>query len=53
MLFGNSVKGYMRLDFLVDGRVRLGVLAVREGGKAIEEFSAWLSDPGSVAAGPK
>jgi hypothetical protein len=32
----------MRLEFLTDGRERLGVLAVDREGRSQERFSAWL-----------
>jgi hypothetical protein len=34
--------GFMRVDVLVNGRVRLGVLIVDAGGRTTEAFSAWL-----------
>ncbi|MBI4503841.1 MAG: metallophosphoesterase [Gemmatimonadetes bacterium] len=43
-LFATSAKGFMRLDFMTDGRVRLGVIAVHGAGVVNEEFSAWLAE---------
>ena len=40
--FASSAAGFMRLDVLDDGRVRLGVWAVDRGGAAAERFSTWL-----------
>ena len=34
--------GYMRLDALADGRVRLGVIEVDARGNGTERFSMWL-----------
>ena len=34
--------GFMRVDLLADGRVRLGVFVVDETGKAAEEYSDYL-----------
>jgi len=34
--------GFMRLDFLRDGRVRLGVLVVDRAGRGAERYSEWL-----------
>ncbi len=51
-LFATSAKGFMRLDFLSDGRVHLNVIAVREGPVATEEFSAWLTDLPSSTGNP-
>jgi hypothetical protein len=34
--------GFMRLDILQDGRVRLGVLLVDASGRATEAYAAWL-----------
>ncbi|MBI4501678.1 MAG: metallophosphoesterase [Gemmatimonadetes bacterium] len=44
-LFATSAKGFMRLDVLTDGRMRLGVIAVHGGDIVTEEFSLWLTDP--------
>jgi len=49
-----SEPGFMRLDRLLDGRVRLGVLTVTRSGRASEVYAEWLKggtgDP-VVAAG--
>lgn len=40
--FASSSAGFMRLDVLDDGRVRLGVWTVDDDGGAVEGFSMWL-----------
>ena len=40
--FAASDGGYMRLDALADGRVRLGVIEVDKAGNGSERFSMWL-----------
>jgi hypothetical protein len=40
--FASQSAGFMRLEFLTDGRERLGVLAVDREGRSQERFSAWL-----------
>jgi hypothetical protein len=40
--FAAADGGYMRLDALVDGRVRLGVIEVDAAGNGTERFSMWL-----------
>jgi hypothetical protein len=40
--FAVAASGYMRLDVLLDGRVRLGVMTVASDSTATERFSAWL-----------
>ena len=40
--FAASLSGFMRLDFLRDGRVRLGVLTVDAEAATTEAFSAFL-----------
>src|SRR5581483_4655385 len=40
--FAASAPGFMRLDVLHDGRVRLGVIAVDRAGRPAERFSMWL-----------
>jgi len=40
--FGSGAAGFMRLEFLADGRVRLGVLTVDREGRSRERFSLWL-----------
>jgi hypothetical protein len=40
--FAVAASGYMRLDVLRDGRVRLGVITVAIDSIATERFSAWL-----------
>lgn len=40
--FAAAASGYMRLDVLRDGRVRLGVMTVAIDSTATERFSAWL-----------
>lgn len=40
--FAASDGGYMRLDALTDGRVRLGVIEVDRSGNGSERFSMWL-----------
>lgn len=44
--FAAAASGYMRVDVLTDGRVRLGVITVDGEGDVGESFSMWLhSDP--------
>lgn len=50
-MFATSEKGFMRVDFLADGRVRLGVITVHGPADSAEEFSAWLADPASPGKG--
>ena len=55
--FASSAAGFMRLDVLDDGRVRLGVLTVDRGGDAVEDFSMWLEpaaagEPPSASGSP-
>jgi hypothetical protein len=40
--FASQSAGFMRLEFLTDGRERLGVLAVDREGRSQERFSVWL-----------
>jgi hypothetical protein len=40
--FASQDAGFMRLEFLTDGRERLGVLAVDREGRLQERFSTWL-----------
>ena len=40
--FASSDGGYMRLDALTNGRVRLGVVEVDKAGNGTERFSMWL-----------
>jgi hypothetical protein len=40
--FASQSAGFMRLEFLTDGRERLGVLAVDREGRSQERFSIWL-----------
>jgi Calcineurin-like phosphoesterase len=40
--FASQDAGFMRVEFLTDGRERLGVLAVDQEGRSLERFSAWL-----------
>jgi hypothetical protein len=40
--FASSAAGFMRLDVLDDGRVRLGVWTVDDDGGTVEGFSTWL-----------
>jgi len=42
MRFGAAAPGFMRIEFLADGRARLGVLAVDREGRSTERFSLWL-----------
>lgn len=42
-LFAGAMSGYMRIDFLDDGRARLGVLTVNEAGQVTEVFAMWLA----------
>ena len=42
MRFGARAAGFMRIEFLADGRARLGVLAVDREGRSTERFSLWL-----------
>ncbi len=44
--YAASASGFMRVDVLRDGAVRLGVLTVSERGEATESFSMWLTDSG-------
>jgi len=41
--FARSASGFMRVEFLRDGRARLGVIIVDRGGSATEEFGLWLN----------
>jgi hypothetical protein len=43
-LYASSTKGFMRVDVMNDGQVRLGVIAVHGSGLVAEEFSAWLTE---------
>ena len=40
--FGTGDAGYMRIEFLADGRARLGVTTVDREGHSRERFSLWL-----------
>ena len=40
--FARAASGYMRLDVLSDGRIRLGVMVVEGKGIVGEAFSMWL-----------
>ena len=40
--FASQSAGFMRLEFLTDGRERLGVVAVDREGRSQERFSIWL-----------
>jgi hypothetical protein len=42
MRFGSDDAGFMRIEFLADGRARLGVLAVDREGRSTERFALWL-----------
>ena len=42
MRFGSGDAGFMRLEFLTDGRARLGVIAVDREGRSRERYSLWL-----------
>jgi hypothetical protein len=42
MRFGAAAPGFMRIEFLADGRTRLGVLAVDRKGRSTERFALWL-----------
>lgn len=42
MRFGSRDAGFMRIEFLADGRARLVVLAVDAGGRSTERFGLWL-----------
>lgn len=44
--YAASRSGYMRLDVLRDGRVRLGVIVVDARGRGVEAFAAWLEERG-------
>jgi hypothetical protein len=48
--YAAPVSGYMRLDFLRDGRVRLGVRVVDGEGGATERFSLYLVDADDLEA---
>ena len=41
--FARSASGFMRVEFLRDGRARLGVIIVDRAGSAAEEFGLWLN----------
>src|SRR5438477_352304 len=41
--FARSASGFMRVEFLRDGRARLGVIIVDRVGHAAEEFGLWLN----------
>ena len=41
--FARSASGFMRVEFLHDGRARLGVIIVDRAGSAAEEFGLWLN----------
>lgn len=52
-LLAASTAGFMRVDVLRDGRVRLGVLTVDRSGGAIEVYSRWLESlPAEKPADP-
>ena len=40
--FARSASGFMRIDFLRDGRARLGVIVVERDGSAAEAFGLWI-----------
>ncbi|MGH7627919.1 MAG: metallophosphoesterase family protein [Gemmatimonadales bacterium] len=40
--YASAAAGYMRLDLLIDGRVRLGVIEVDRDGRSREAYSRWL-----------
>jgi hypothetical protein len=40
--FASAAAGYMRLDVLLDGRVRLGVIQVNGQGQTTETYTRWL-----------
>ena len=42
--FAAAIGGFMRLDFLRDGRVRLGVITVESDRPATEAYSAFLRE---------
>jgi hypothetical protein len=41
-LYAGAKSGFMQIDFMRDGRARLGVLVVDDEGNISEEFSMWL-----------
>ena len=41
--FARSASGFMRIDFLRDGRARLGVIVVERDGSAAEAFGLWIN----------
>ena len=41
--FARSASGFMRVEFLRDGRARLGVMIVDRAGNAAEAFGLWLN----------
>ncbi|MEX0692461.1 MAG: metallophosphoesterase, partial [Gemmatimonadales bacterium] len=41
-LFAQRASGFLQMDFLVDGRTRLGVMVVDAGGRAREAWGLWL-----------
>jgi hypothetical protein len=43
-LFAARASGFMQLDALKDGRVRLGVVVVDEAGRGSEAYSRWLKE---------
>ena len=42
MRFAAAAPGFMRIEFLADGRTRLGVLAVDREGRSTKRFALWL-----------
>ena len=41
--FARSASGFMRVEFLRDGRARLGVIIVDRAGSGTEAFGLWLN----------
>ncbi len=41
-LFARSASGFMRIDFMSNGRARLAVLTTDRDGNETEEYSRWL-----------
>jgi hypothetical protein len=44
--YAEAASGFVRVDFLHDGRARLGVITVDEEGRQTEAFSMWLETTG-------
>jgi hypothetical protein len=51
-VFVSPRAGFMRIDLLRDGRVRLDVVEVTRGGEVFHPFSVWLTEEPSHATAP-